>query len=90
MSSEYGWTTDHVLDLTIYEIKWRLEHIFKRKDDERIFSMSINGIDTTKIANKPTQEEDELTEKEKKQREEVIDKAFEEAKRRKAKEWRKN
>lgn len=46
LSSEYGWKTDYIFSLTVYEIKWRLNKIGKRINSKREFEMAIHGIKT--------------------------------------------
>lgn len=47
LSSSYGWTTEHILSKTLWEINWRLNETIKRLNLDRRFEMSIHGIDPT-------------------------------------------
>ena len=44
-SSNYGWTTEYILKLSLHEIYWRLNHIYKRLNSNRKFEASIHGIE---------------------------------------------
>jgi hypothetical protein len=44
LSSEYGWTTEYILERTLHEINWRLACINKRLNNNREFEMAIRGI----------------------------------------------
>lgn len=45
LSSEYGWTTEDILNLTQREISWRLNKIIDRKNSRDKFNAKIHGFD---------------------------------------------
>jgi len=42
LSSEYGWTTEYILNRTLVEIKWRTNAILERRNDNAIFEMKLH------------------------------------------------
>ena len=44
-SANYGWTTEYILKLSLYEIYWRLNSIYKRLNSDRKFEASIHGVE---------------------------------------------
>jgi hypothetical protein len=44
LSSQYGWTTRQILDLSLFEINWRIEAIYKRMNKTREFEMALHGV----------------------------------------------
>lgn len=80
ISSEYGWTTDQIMNLTFHEINWRVETIVKRKNAKAKFEMSIHGMNYGEVEQ---EKHVPLTPKQQKDH----DKALSEAMERKAKEW---
>jgi len=48
LSFNYGWSTDHILKLSLHEIYWRLNQIAIRNNKERKFEASLHGVELQK------------------------------------------
>ena len=48
MSFNYGWSTDHILKLSLHEIYWRLNRIAIRGNNDRKFEASLHGVELQK------------------------------------------
>ena len=81
LSSEYGWTTKEILELTLYEINWRIDAIMQRLNMRTKFEMFCHQIEFEGEEGTDTAERRrEATP----QQQEAMDRALIEAKKRKA------
>lgn len=81
-SSEYGWQTNYILELTIREISWRIKSINKRNKQDVNFQLMIRGL--PKIEDPGEKPEPKKVDPSKQA---AMDQAIKEARERKAREY---